>query len=58
MEALVRLVDKSLVGSDRADPPKFRMSASARIFAREMAARRHPPATFADAAPRTGLPER
>ena len=36
MEALTRLADKSLVDIDRADPPNYRLSETAILFAREM----------------------
>lgn len=35
MEALTRLVDKSLVGIDGADPPNYWLSATALVYARE-----------------------
>lgn len=38
MDALARLVDKSLVMVDQADPPRYRLSEWALLFARELAA--------------------
>lgn len=36
MEALTRLVDKSLVAIDNADPPNYRLSETALLYAREL----------------------